>query len=140
MSDEVTDEDGGMDEDEDEDDIEEEPQRSATKLIGTVADKIKVIEEAQVDSHGFKTIYVLTTAGTSFKRDCQQLNARTLINSLNNLAVLESSERSQMHVNIREMPSAQQLEQMLDMRLRNFEAQFQEFFQEQQRAQYREAE
>ncbi|KAF9342549.1 hypothetical protein BGX26_007315, partial [Mortierella sp. AD094] len=60
MSDEVIDEDESMDED----DIEEEPQRPATTLIRTVADKTQVIEGAQVDSHGLKTIYVPITAGT----------------------------------------------------------------------------
>ncbi|KAF9093787.1 hypothetical protein BGX27_001569, partial [Mortierella sp. AM989] len=64
MSEEVIDEDENEDEDEDRDDIEEEPQRPATKLIRSVADKIKIIEEAQDDSHGFRIIYVPITAGT----------------------------------------------------------------------------
>ncbi|KAF9992009.1 hypothetical protein BGZ79_003640 [Entomortierella chlamydospora] len=65
MSDDIIDEDGSIHEDEeDEDDIEEAPRGPVTKLIRTVADKTQVIEEAQVDSHGFKIIEVPITSGT----------------------------------------------------------------------------
>ncbi|KAF9997049.1 hypothetical protein BGZ80_007094 [Entomortierella chlamydospora] len=65
MSDGIIDEDGSIHEDEeDEDDIEEAPRGPVTKLIRTVADKTQVIEEAQVDSHGFKIIDVPITFGT----------------------------------------------------------------------------